>query len=165
MSTKSQQLQIRVSPQEKAALKRLARSAGQDVSTYVLARVLPEGRGRVGQIVRSMRDGSDNRLVLAELNDLLTPLTPAALSHAVSIEPSGFRGLLPLHQNYVAAMVEHACHRRDVAPPSWVHEVAPIETPYFATRLQSLRLHLIRASPVAFKRRNIFVDSSLGDRV
>jgi hypothetical protein len=43
--------------------------------------------------------------------------------------------------------------------------VPPLDEPHFATPLRGLRLHLLRASPVAFKRRNIFVDSSVGDRV
>jgi hypothetical protein len=46
-----------------------------------------------------------------------------------------------------------------------VREVAPLEEPHFGAPLQSLRLHLLAASPVAFKRRNIFVDAAVGDRV
>ncbi|MGH7310893.1 MAG: plasmid mobilization protein, partial [Candidatus Rokuibacteriota bacterium] len=40
-SAKSAQLQIRVSPAEKAAIQRAARRAGLDMSAYVLTRVLP----------------------------------------------------------------------------------------------------------------------------
>jgi hypothetical protein len=46
-----------------------------------------------------------------------------------------------------------------------VREVPPLEEPHFATTLEGLRLHLLQVSPVPFKRRNIFIDSSLGDRV
>lgn len=63
-------------------------------------------------------------------------------------------------------MVELAAHRREVPPPAWVRDVEPMEMePRFATPLAGLRLHLLRASPVPFKRRNIFIDSSIGDRV
>ncbi len=68
---KSHQLQIRVSAGQKAALRRQARRAGLDMSTYVLARALPA----------------------------------------------------------------------------------------------RLRTYLLRSSPVAFKRRNLFVDATVGDRV
>jgi hypothetical protein len=55
---------------------------------------------------------------------------------------------------------------RDVPPPAWVRDVEPMETePRFATPLAGLRLHLLRTAPVPFKRRNIFIDSSIGDRV
>lgn len=40
-TTKTTQLQIRVSPAEKAAIQACARRAGMDVSAYVLSRALP----------------------------------------------------------------------------------------------------------------------------
>jgi hypothetical protein len=75
------------------------------------------------------------------------------------------RGLSPYLQNYVAAMVELAVERKGVTPPSWTGAVLPLEDPVFATHLPGLRLHLLRSAPVAFKRRNIFIDASIGDRV
>jgi hypothetical protein len=75
------------------------------------------------------------------------------------------RGLSPYVQNYVAAMVELAAHQKGVASPGWVREVPPLDEPHFATALGGLRLHLLQVSPVPFKRRNIFIDSSLGGRV
>jgi hypothetical protein len=35
----------------------------------------------------------------------------------------------------------------------------------FCSSLQSLRMHLLTHSPPPFRRRNIFIDSSLGQRV
>ncbi len=165
MGTKSQQLQIRITPQQKAALRRLARSAGQDVSSYVLSRVLPEARLRFDEIVSALREGEDHRFALAELADLLSGLTRVQLPDAVAVAPPEMRDLSPLLQNYVAAMVEQASHQREVPAPAWARDVAPLEAPYFATPLRSLRLHLLRAAPPAFKRRNIFVDSGVGARV
>jgi hypothetical protein len=43
--------------------------------------------------------------------------------------------------------------------------VKPLERPWFASSLKSLRLHLLTASPPPFRRRNLFVDSTIGDRV
>jgi len=160
---KTQQLQIRVTPEQKSALARLARRAGQDVSAFVLSRALPSAELRFGEILSALGDVDRRRFALAELNDLLTELAPRELADVTS--DANLRGLSPYLRNYVAAMVELAAHQKRVAPPGWVREVPPLEEPHFPTALEGLRLHLLRASPVPFKRRNIFIDSSLGDRV
>jgi uncharacterized protein (DUF1778 family) len=165
MSTKTGQLQIRVSAAEKAALKRLARAAGQDVSSYVLSLSLPAAPARFQECVRALARVPDHRFVLAELNELLAGSSRAELSVAVAAAPSALGGLSDFLQNYVAAMVEQACHQRDVPPPAWTRGVPPLAVPYFPTTLRSLRPHLLRAAPVPFKRRNLFVDASVGDRV
>lgn len=163
MVRKSEQLQIRLTPIEKAALKRLAREAGEDVSTYVLARAIPQARLKFGQLLELLRGSDDHRLALAELNDLLTHLAPVELREAVAV--ADLRSLSDLLQNYVAAMVEQACTTKRSAVPKWVQSVEPLHIPWFATELKSMRLHLLHSSPTAFKRRNLFVDSSIGDRV
>ena len=71
MASKSQQLQIRVAPRQKAALKRLARAAGVDVSAYVLARALPAAGVEFAAILARLGDEDDHRYALAELNDFL----------------------------------------------------------------------------------------------
>jgi hypothetical protein len=163
MSTKSEQLQIRVSPEEKVALKRRARAAGQDVSTYVLSRALPPtGRRFAGLVAALCREG-ERRYVLAELNEFLTGLPPGRFTEAVG--EADVRALPPVDGNYVAAMVEQAAALKGVEPPAWTLGIAPLEEPYFATELRSLRPHLLRASPVPYKRRNLFVDAGVGDRV
>ena len=123
--------------------------------------------GRSSQFARlleALRDDDQPGFALAELNDLLSGLPSEELRGTV--EHADLTGLTPYLRNYVAAMVELAAHRRDVPPPAWVRDVEPLETePRFATPLPGLRLHLLRTSPVPFKRRNIFIDSSIGDRV
>lgn len=164
MAGRSTQLQIRVTPAQKRALKQLSRRAGQDMSAYVLARALPDAPLRFARLLAALRDDARPGFALAELNDLLTGLPSGEL--AIAVEHADLSGLTPYLRNYVAAMVELASHRRDVPPPAWVREVEPLKTePHFATPLAGLRLHLLRSSPVPFKRRNIFIDSSLGDRV
>jgi uncharacterized protein (DUF1778 family) len=163
MGTKTEQLQIRVTPEEKGALKRQARRAGMDVSAYVLERLLPAAKQRFGELLRALRDEEEIRFTLAELNDLLAGLAPAEFRAAV--DEADLRELEPYLRNYVAAMVELAAHQKRVAPPLWVNDVEPLEEARFAAPLASLRLHLLRAAPVPFVRRNIFVDSSIGDRV
>lgn len=163
MGTKSSQIQIRVSPEQKAALERLAREAGQSVSAYLLSRALPRARIRFGELLRDLARGEDRRFVLAEIHDLLSVLAPMELGPAV--DRAEIDSLSPYLQNYVAAMVELAAQQKGVAPPAWAGEVQPLAEPAFASDLPGLRLHLLRSAPIAFKRRNLFVDASIGDRV
>ncbi|CAN5321634.1 MAG: hypothetical protein H0W36_13495 [Gemmatimonadetes bacterium] len=163
MTTKSQQLQVRLTPSQKVALKHLARRAGLDVSSYVLSRVLPAARSRFGEILRALHHEENHRFALAELNDFLFDLAPAQFRDAVA--DVDLEGLSFFLQNYVAAMVEQAANQKGQPPPPWVRDVEPLEEPYFAVPFSRLRAHLLRAAPVSFKRRNIFVDSALGDRV
>lgn len=84
MTAKSEFLQIRVTPRDKATLKRLARAAGMDVSAYVLSRALPPARLGFAAILARLAGDPDHRYVLAELNDFLTALAPAELQDAVA---------------------------------------------------------------------------------
>lgn len=162
-ATKSEQLQIRVTAEQKATLRRLAKRAGQDVSSYVLSRALPSAAREFATLVRALADEGRARFALAELNDLLSALAPAELADATRDADLG--PLSPRLRNYVAAMVELAAHQRRIAPPAWTRDVPPLPEPWFAAPLQSLRAHLLVRSPVPFRRRNLFVDASLGDRV
>jgi uncharacterized protein (DUF1778 family) len=163
MGTRSEQLQIRLTSAEKTALKRRARAAGQDVSAYVLARVLPSEPDHLAAIIGALRDDTNRRFALAALSDLLSSLAPIEFSYVTG--RIGVRTLSPLLQNYVSAMVEHAARGKGVDAPEWTATVIPLDEPFFATGLKSLRLHLLRVTPVAFRRRNIFVDSTVGARV
>jgi hypothetical protein len=164
MAGKTAQLQIRVTPQQKAALKRRAAALGLDVSGYVLSRLVPPLSERFAAILRALEsDDGDDRYALAELNDLLHRLSALEFAESVSVAPS--RVMSPYLRNYVAAMVEQAAFQKDVAPPSWVRDIAPLVEPRFATPLRGLRTHLLVSAPVPFKRRNIFVDSGVGARV
>ncbi len=167
MSTKTQQLQIRVTPAQKTILKRRARQAGQDVSSYVLDRILPESRDEFETILAGIRvastTGGDHRFSLASLNDFLSALLPDEVSAATA--EANVRDLPPFLRNYVAAMVEQTASSAGVDPPGWVTDVTPLDEPYFATPLPGLRAHLLKESPVPFKRRNLFVDSTVGDRI
>lgn len=97
---------------------------------------------------------------LAELNDLLTAAT------AEDIEKLPLPAIGDAYRlNYVTAMVELAAHRTGIVPPPWTATVPPLATPVFIDPSLSLRAHLLTASPPPFRRRNIFIDSSLGDRV
>ena len=161
-TAKSDQLQIRVSPAEKASIQRAARRAGLDMSAYVLARVLPAAGRRFQDITEACRDPQGARFALAELNSWLAGLSAGELREAVLSPPAE---LTPRLANYVAAMVEYACGRQGVVPPTWTHAIASLTEPVFGSTLMSLRLHLLSQSPPPFRRRNIFIDASVGSRV
>jgi len=163
MGTKSAHLQLRMTPAQKTALRRAAERAGQGMSAFVLARVLPPARLRVGELLAAVANDATCRYALAELNDMLAELPPAEFRAAVAEPPA--TALSPYSRNYVAAMIEHAAHQKGVEPPAWLATVPSLDEPRFASSLGGLRLHLLTASPVAFRRRNIFIDSTIGDRV
>lgn len=163
MSIKSQQLQIRVTPRQKAALRRSAANAGLDVSSWVLARLLPPVTDRFHDLLRSLEVEANRRFALAELNDVLH--TTAPIEFSAMVAAASLDKLSPMLQNYVAAMVELAASRKNLTPPSWVRDITPLDHPHFATSLKSVRPYLLRVSPVPFKRRNIFIDAGIGARV
>jgi uncharacterized protein (DUF1778 family) len=160
---KSSQLQLRVAPAEKAAIRRQARAAGMSVSAWVLLRLLPPKQQILRGLLVDLSRAEQPTLELAALSDFLATLDGDEMSR-VLVEPPGV-SLPPLLANQVAAMVEHAAYRKGAPVPQWVHDVAPLQEPYFASTLGSLRLHLLTRSPPAFRRRNMFVDATVGDRV
>ena len=163
MAAKSEQLQVRLSPVQKARLKRYARMAGLEVSAYVLLKTLPPVRARIEDLVGTLSKDGRERYALADLNDLLSRLTRAEFAEAV--QDIDVRTLSPLLANYVAAMVELSASRKGVEPPGWVRDIEPLPEPHFEGGLDRLRPYLIRVAPAAFRKRNIFVDATIGDRV
>lgn len=160
---KTAQLQIRISPEQKALLRRRAALAGQSVSAYVLGRVAPSAAVRMESVLSEVWRTEGGSFSFADLSDLLTYLSPSEFSQATATGlPAGLSSRI---QNQVAAMVEHAASKKGVEAPAWTANVLPLESPWFASDLLSLRAHLLRASPAAFRRRNLFIDSTVGDRV
>lgn len=160
---RSGQLQIRVSQAEKAAIRRAAEHAGLDMSAYVLSRALPAPAMRLQECIENCAGPAPPSFGLAELNTLLTSWTAAELRDAIAVRPT--TPLTPFLSNYIAAMIEQACERRSVRVPGWVRAVEPLAEPAFGSTLKSLRLHLLTHSPPPFRRRNIFIDATIGARV
>ena len=114
-------------------------------------------------IDRLASDSPARSFTLAEIHDFLERCSARNLHRAVG--SADLAGLDPWASNYLAAMVEYACGKRRIQVPDWPRDVPPLTTPWFASGLESLRLYLLTSSPPAFRRRNLFVDSTLGDRV
>jgi len=166
MSGKDQFLQIRVTPAQKAAIKAEAARAGLDMSAFVLARVLPAPRGRFEQLAAELAaTGAQRRFAFAALHDFLAAAAPRELAAATGSAPAALAQLKPYAANYLAAMVETAAHRLGQRAPEWTRSVPPLGAPVFGSSYPGLRLHLLTRSPPAFRRRNIFIDSTIGSRV
>ena len=145
------------------AIQRAARRAGMDMSAYILERVLPEPAKRFDALVSTLAAAEQPAFALAAMNDFLSQCTAGELAAAVAEAPQ--MALPPLPGNYVAAMVEYAAARQGMAPPAWTGAIAPLAQPWFGSELESLRLYLLTHAPAPFRRRNIFIDATLGDRV
>jgi len=160
---KTAQLQIRVSPAEKAAIQRAARHAGADMSSWILEQLLPGAGRNFQRLVAECAGTGEARHGLAELNSFLGSLDASELQDAVAMPPET---RLPAQTAaYVASMVEYACGRHAVTPPAWAAAVPALAEPLFGSALASLRLYLLAHSPPPFRRRNIFIDASIGARV
>lgn len=160
---KFHQLQVRVTAQEKAAVRRAASDAGMEISSWVLSRLLPSLGEEFQARVAALNYSAERKAAFAGLNDFLVALTDEEFLVAVAAPP---RETLDRYlMNYLAAMIEIAAQQKNALVPPWVSEIAPLEKPQFGVPLKSVRLHLLTNSPAAFRRRNIFVDSTLGDRV
>ncbi len=136
-----------------------------DMSTWVLSRVIPDESERFQALCRALADAdaARRRFAFAELADFLRPLPPGAFRVATSHAPRA--QLDPVALNYLAGAIELAAERRDQTPPAWTRDVPIPETPVFGSSLNSLRLYLLTRGPVALRRRNIFVDASVDERV
>ena len=160
---KSEYLQLRISMQEKRAIQHHARQAGLNVSAWILARVLPEPRLHLEQIIAELSKVEDSSYMLAELSDLIESMNVAEFAQSCN-DPLTLPASRIL-QNQVAAMLEVVAHRLHAKVPTWVLEIQPLKEPVFGSQMKALRLHLLTHSPAPFRRRNIFVDSIVGDRV
>jgi hypothetical protein len=137
-----------------------------DVSAWVLSRVLPSETERFQQFVAAVAASTDDgtrRLHLAELADFLRALPVGAFHRAVAEPPRAH--LDPALRNHLAGMIELAASRRGQPPPVWTREVPASPEPAFSSSLTSLRLYLLTRAPVALRRRNLFMDASIDDRV
>ncbi|MGI9303061.1 MAG: plasmid mobilization protein [Gammaproteobacteria bacterium] len=160
---KTSQLQLRLTPHDKAAIVRAARREGLDVSSYVLRRVVPSKGDEFRALVDKLRSRDDKAYAFAAIGDFLLGVKRNEFTTVLS-------GVTHVHlgnedANYLAAMVEHTAHQKKVRAPDWTRTIRPLEAPMFGSTLSSLRLYLLLSSPLAFRRRNIFIDSTVGDRV
>ena len=161
---KTEQLQLRLSSTQKENIKNLAALAGDDVSTWVLRKLLPPEADLFQRLINNLAAAEpplSNRL--ADIHDFLHSLSNQGL--VAGVHSADLKRLDAFESNYLAAMVETACTSKHVPYPDWSRAIKPLTSPWFASQLKNLRLHLLTSSPPPFRRRNLFVDSTLGARV
>ncbi|MCA9400826.1 MAG: hypothetical protein KC713_04310 [Candidatus Omnitrophica bacterium] len=160
---KTSQLQIRVSPQEKKAILQKAKKANLGISEWVLSKALPPAQQAFVELLKQLRHASDPKYVLADIHDFLSKASADEFDLMVKDPlPPGLSDYLA---NYVTAMIEYTADQKGRTPPSWTREVTSLEAPVFGSDLKSLRLYLLTHSLPPFRRRNIFIDSSVGHRI
>jgi hypothetical protein len=127
-----------------------------------LSMTMPDHTAQWREWLLQLERSDGAKTALAGLSIWLAGLGADELPGAIDAPP---QGLSDFHANYVAAMAEHLCAARGVNAPGWTRDIAPLAQPYFATELASLRLHLLAHSPEPFRRRNLFVDTTVGGQV
>lgn len=153
--TRTSQLQIRISPQEKLTLKRLAGLAGQSVSAYVLSRALPSESSDLVVVLDAFRAGTATATAtLAAIQRQLEGLGQAEVGDV--LQRIDATELAPIAQNYVAGIAEQLARAAGMEAPAWTARVAALDHPHFRWPLESLRPYQLRATPLALARRNVF---------
>ena len=160
---KTLQLQIRVSPVEKAIIVRDARKAKMGLSQWVLSKVLPSQQEAFQKCLAQLIEQSNPKYILAEIHDMLDIAAADEFELMVARPPRVV--LSDYLANYVAAMIEYAAVQKGRKVSFWVKQVLPLKIPVFGSDLKSLQLYLLTHSPPPFRRRNVFIDATVGQRV
>lgn len=134
-----------------------------NMSDWILTKAFPTAQMGFQDLLAEIAASASPSFAFAELLELIGPLGADEFESAVSELPEV--GLDRYWKNYLAATVEHAAAMKRAKAPSWTRDVIPLEEPAFGSPLESLKLHLLVNSPPAFIKRNIFIDSNVGDRV
>lgn len=159
--TKTEQLQIRLTAKEKEQIRRSAEAENQTISEWILNQLQRSQQRSFETLVEKLE--TESSYAFSDLNEFIESIAAKELS-ALAM-PTALGRLQTNTQNYLAAMIEHAAHQKNTPPPRWTQTINPPTQPQFGSELKSLRLHLLLHSPAAFRRRNIFIDSSIGDKV
>ncbi len=133
------------------------------MSEWILTKIFPPAKKKWDFLLQEIAHSSQPRFVLAEINDFLNGLSSIEFMEIVSEKMAV--SLEAYWANYLAATIEYSAYQKNISPPLWLREIPPLEKPVFGTELLSLRLHLLTRAPVPFRNRNIFIDSTVGDRV
>ena len=134
-----------------------------DLSSWVLSRILPDDALAFTNLCHELAVSTQTSIALAQMNDFLVRLSRR--NFTVATRNFDAPALTALSANLVAAMVEQTAANLGLRAPDWVKRVKPLCTPYFATEIVALRLYLLANAPVLYRRRNLFLDSTIGARV
>ena len=92
-----------------------------------------------------------------EFLDAWQSMSPAARFDALTEEP---QSLGRIHDAYLAALAEHLSLSEGQPAPAWTEAPSRfLGEPFFAGGLESLKATLLAESPLAFRRRLIFISA------
>ena len=162
---KSDYIQIRVSKLEKKAIKTAAYDAGLDMSAYILGHLDIDLGSQWQSLLANLQDLKleDSHFCWAAIIDFLTPLDANQFQHLFQYAEQW--NLDPENQNYLAATIERKALSLNIPAPKWLSEIAPCAYPYFEDETPKLKQYLLLHGDPVFRRRNIFIDSSIGGRI
>lgn len=111
----------------------------------------------LAEMVRWMAEGMPRRVATARFLDGFYAVEPSKRQAMLDPEPE-FTGDA-LTDALVGAMGEHLAQRWSLRTPHWVDDPRRfLRTPWYATRLRGLHPRLLTESPLAFRRRMLFVE-------
>jgi hypothetical protein len=106
-------------------------------------------------VARETQAGSSFDPLLREFLDEFYVADREQRQTAIASEPPR---ITPVHDAYLAAVAEHLALRFRLSIPDWTErEDRFLENPFFAGGLEGLKALLLVESPLAFRRRQIFV--------
>ena len=133
------------------------------MSSWVLSKISNNQSKEFLRVVEKLVSSKKQSYIYAEIHDLLMKCGNNIFNKTIESSPTV--ELNSFQINYVAAMVEYRAMQLNEKIPAWCSEITTLDTPYFGSSLKSLNLYLLLNSPLAFRKRNIFIDSSVGQRV
>ncbi len=117
---------------------------------------MPETIAEIGRRAASGAQPFD--VAVREFLDCWQALNQTSKLSAIASEPCH---LGCVQDAYLAALAEHLAELDRLPAPAWSeHPMRFLETPFFAGGLQSLKATLLVESPIAFRRRLIFISAN-----
>ncbi|PCI64572.1 MAG: hypothetical protein COB38_12570 [Gammaproteobacteria bacterium] len=160
---KDEFLQIRLSSKQKESIRNAAKMANADMSSWILSKVLNSQSDDFLKVIEKLVSSQQQSYIYAEIHDLLMKCDHNIFGETVKLPPTAQLNSFQL--NYITAMVEHRAMQLSEKTPNWCSEINSLKKPHFGSNLKCLKLYLLLNSPLAFRKRNIFIDSTVGQRV
>lgn len=127
------------------------------VDTKARAAVTPRP-ATLEEVAARVRAGAPFDPVLREFLDEFYSAQPETMVRTIARAPASV-GVM--HDAYLAAVAEHLALRFRLSVPPWVEEPSRfLAQPFFAGGLENLKATLLVESPLAFRRRQIFVSAN-----
>ena len=110
------------------------------------------------EVAKRARDGQPFDPLLLEFLDEIYTAAPGARSSMIEARP---QPVGTVHDAYLAAVAEHLALRFGMPVPEWTEEKERfLAKPFFAGHMEGMKALLLVESPLAFRRRMIFISQN-----